>query len=922
MLHKCYDGVNGCKRKDGTCKKGFSNTELRDKTKFDEKGYPLYKRKKQEDLNVVPYHKAILLDWNGHINCEFCGKAYVILYLYKYLFKGNKKIKILFDNTKDLHEDDEINHYLRGRLICSMDAMWRCFGYQTYPSTMPSVTLIKVKLPDHVRTICNDGKMCDLEIYFRRPICLAKFKYTEFYDNYDYGYSYPKKYEQYMNNNNNIADSYVYDVTNTCYDLLSSSKHKTLFIYKRLNPNKSITRMSMVYVYMGEIYYLRLLLLHMSAFGYKDLLSFEGIEYSMFQSAALARGLITNENLAFDCFKEAAYFSTPNERRNLFVLLTLQGYPTISIYEDKDMLYLLYEDYYIDNPNSETFQNSNYCINKLLQELQKSFQQSDRSLDEYGLPNPTTVTTELQREEFKYDIIEEEKLLKDLDENIPNNNEQKVFLDHVYLSIEKGESKIYFLAGSAGTGKSTIMKKIIHKTRSQNKIVLGCAATALAAQVYDSFDTFHGLFKYPVVKEMEDIDQIDCVELNMTNFPQRKELIENAKVIIWDEAPSNEYHCFKTVYNYFKFFEGKVVILLGDWKQTPPVVKYGCVSDIIKASIINSPVWQLFNIYKLTINMRLYGMIKNNQNSEEYINKQKLYAEMLIHVGEGTFDNINVINYNINNSYSEQNNNLDHNHVENEKIGLQTIKIPMLNYTKNIDNALEFVFPGKFECLENFSNSAILCATNKSVNEWNNLIQSYNSEKEHTLYSYNSFDMVDDVNNTIKAMITPHVLQSYNESNVPPHKLVLKVNDICFIMRNLNKKEGLTNNTRVRIIKISKYSIRVCTLNTNYPKYFNIPRIRFNVNLPYGTSYTMCRLQFPLRLAYSMTYNKSQGQEFKKCLVDITSPPFTHGHLYVALSRIRNCESIKIFFDEKTLIDETDGIPILQNYVYQSLKIN
>ena len=42
------------------------------------------------------------------------------------------------------------------------------------------------------------------------------------------------------------------------------------------------------------------------------------------------------------------------------------------------------------------------------------------------------------------------------------------------------------------------MKKIIHKTRSLNKIVLGCAATALAAQVFDDFDTFHGLFKYPL----------------------------------------------------------------------------------------------------------------------------------------------------------------------------------------------------------------------------------------------------------------------------------------------------------------------------------------------------------------------------------------------------------------------------------------
>jgi ribonuclease R len=40
-------------------------------------------------------------------------------------------------------------------------------------------------------------------------------------------------------------------------------------------------------------------------------------------------------------------------------------------------------------------------------------------------------------------------------------------------------------------------------------------------------------------------------------------------------------------------------------------------------------------------------------------------------------------------------------------------------------------------------------------------------------------------------MITKDVLESYNMSNVPPHKLNLKVNDICFIMRNLNKKEGL-----------------------------------------------------------------------------------------------------------------------------------
>ena len=68
-----------------------------------------------------------------------------------------------------------------------------------------------------------------------------------------------------------------------------------------------------------------------------------------------------------------------------------------------------------------------------------------------------------------------------------------------------------------------------------------------------------------------------------------------------------------------------------------------------------------------------------------------------------------------------------------------------------------------------------------------------------------------------------------------------------------------------------------------------------------------------------MTYNKSQGQELNRCIVDITSPPFMHGHLYVALSRIRKCENILIFYNSDTLKDENDNIPIICNYVYKQL---
>ena len=813
-----------------------------------------------------------------------------------------------------------------------MDCMWRCFGYQTYPAPNPSVLLIKVKLPSHLLYIANEGKMCDLEIYFRRPYCLHHLQYTEFYQLYDYGYNIPSRFQTLYDEicgDVNILSNSIFNISNDCIDILKSSKVKSLYIFKKMNPYNTIVRMGMVYVYMGEIYYLRLLLLNIPAISYEELLTYGGTKFSYFQQSALARGLISNEMLGLECFKEATIFSTPSELRYLFVLLTLEGYPTICIYENEELKFSLYADYYND-VQSNTFQNRSLCNNKLLQELQHKFEETNRTLDEYGLPVPLESTTELQRELLKYDPFAENNNYNHLCETIPNTMEQDLFMNEVKNAIDNDETRLFFLNGEAGSGKTTTAKKIISYARSKSKIVLGCAATALAAQTYKDFDTFHGLFKYPVVEDNEDIEKIDCLTLNLENFPQRKELINAASVIIWDEAPSNEYHCFKTVYEYFKQFKGKVVILIGDWRQTPPVVVNGKMADICKASILNSDLWNLFSVHKLSINMRIYGLLNNNQFSNNYIAEQQNYAKMLLLIGEGSYDNNLVFKVDDTHLYDENNefllsknkilNSDDLNEFKTNE-GLIAVKIPMLSYINDIEKAIDFVYPLQFSCIENLCDSAILCATNKSVNKWNEKIQSYNPEKAYEIKSEDSFDCVDDPHNILTNMITTEVLNEYNVNNVPTHKLILKVNDICFIMRNLFKKDGLTNNTRVRIVQIHKYIIRVCTLNTKNPRFFNIPRIRFNVNLPYGKSFTMCRRQFPLRLAYSMTYNKSQGQELNRCLVDITSPPFTHGHLYVALSRIRNCKNIKIYYGEETILDKTDMKPIIFNFVYKSLCI-
>ena len=69
----------------------------------------------QKDFRVVPHNKELLLDWEGHINMEYAGTSNSVLYLYKYLFKGNRKVNAIFQEiTDNISKNDEIKLYIRG----------------------------------------------------------------------------------------------------------------------------------------------------------------------------------------------------------------------------------------------------------------------------------------------------------------------------------------------------------------------------------------------------------------------------------------------------------------------------------------------------------------------------------------------------------------------------------------------------------------------------------------------------------------------------------------------------------------------------------------------------------------------------------------------------------------------------------------
>ncbi len=62
------------------------------------------------------------------------------------------------------------------------------------------------------------------------------------------------------------------------------------------------------------------------------MLTYDGIRCQSFQEVTYRRGLLQSDSEAVDSFQEARLYQSPNALRALFVLLTIQGFPTINIY--------------------------------------------------------------------------------------------------------------------------------------------------------------------------------------------------------------------------------------------------------------------------------------------------------------------------------------------------------------------------------------------------------------------------------------------------------------------------------------------------------------------------------------------------------------------------------------------------------------
>lgn len=336
------------------------------------------------------------------------------------------------------------------------------------------------------------------------------------------------------------------------------------------------------------------------------------------------------------------------------------------------------------------------------------------------------------------------------------------------------------------------------------------------------------------------------------------------------------------------------LVATADFSQPAPITSSQSPEEVFNASIKSSPLFKEFKHFKLTKPLRCLDPELTEFDDSIACGKAPAVEPVKQSDGDWKWKSTDTHKW---------------------------VALPKKIITHNADieadfeTALRWIHPDVRD-FETIAESAVLCATHRLCEEINEHFM--DKLPGETIHKFSRDTFKGDVPLSIRAAAFDY-LNNIRLQGMPPHDLALKVDMVCFLMRNISKKNKLNNGTVVRIVEILSHTVLVYVFKTKKMHY--IPKIYFEANIP-GSKMVVSRFQFPLCARYAMTQHGVQGKTLRRVLLDLRQQVFCHGQLHVAVSRVREGDHIRALSLSENIVNndiENERYSVAINVVYKKL---
>ncbi|XP_057747687.1 uncharacterized protein LOC130966881 [Arachis stenosperma] len=534
-------------------------------------------------------------------------------------------------------------------------------------------------------------------------------------------------------------------------------------------------------------------------------------------------------------------------------------------------------------------------------EVEKLLQMNGRSLKDYSqmpFPNQDLVShfsNSMIMNEMNYDV---DQLREEHDVNLDKlTDEQKLIYERIIDIVANKRPGFFFVYGFGGTGKTFLWRLLSFYLRSERRIVLNVASSGIASLLLPNGRTAHSLFCIPIELNEESVCSIK-------KESQRAELIHRASLIIWDEAPMTNKLVFEELDRTFRDlmssnvasacdipFGGKVIVLGGDFRQVLPFNPKETRAEIVMASINSSILWKHCKVMWLTKNLRLgKNFVLSN------LDEIKEFSDWILKIGEGSCGN----------------------QKEDEIIVdiSSDLLIPLTdNPIQDIVSAIYSNIHDNYGNVSYFQERGILAPTVDIVQQINDFVVDSFPGTEKVYLSSDSICRSDCQDRIDTDWLTTEFLNQITCSGIPKHALKLKKGFPIILLRNIDQANGLCNETRLIVQDLGENIIGAEIVSgSNIGDKVFIPRMNLIPSDP-GIPFKFQRRQFPVSLCFAMTINKSQGQTLALVGIYLRKAVFSHGQLYVAISRVTTRSGLKILLSN----EDDEMFNLTSNVVYKEV---